>query len=195
GWAGIERASWLVLGLTTVQVGGLVAVIAFGADHVGDVDLLSGHGIGGVTTGAALVFFAFIGFDEVITLSEETVDPRRTIPRALMLALGISAVVYAGASIAAVSVLGVEGLASSPRPLTDVVAHVLGGPAEKVMATVALLTTTNTCLLCVTAGSRILYGMAASGSLPEVVARVNGRRAPVVAITATAVVAAAFALI
>ena len=195
GWAGIRRASWLVLALTAVQMGGLLVVIAIGVDHVGDVDLFSGHGIGGVTSGAALVFFAFIGFDEVITLSEETVDPTRTIPRALVLALGISALLYAGTAVAAVSVLSVDALASSSRPLTDVVAHALGGSAEKGMAVVALLTTLNTTLLAVTAASRILYGMAESGSLPAVVAHLNRRRAPSVSILGVAVAAAGFVAI
>ena len=195
GWAGIRRASWLVLALTAVQMGGLLVVIAIGVEHVGRADLLSGHGIGGVTTGAALVFFAFIGFDEVITLSEETVDPTRTIPRALVLALGLSALLYAGTAIAAVSVLSVDALAASPRPLTDVAAHALGGSAERVMAVVALLTTLNTTLLAVTAASRILYGMARSGSLPPVVGRLNRRRAPGVSIATVVMVAAAFVAI
>ena len=62
----------------------------------------------------ALVFFAFIGFDEVITLAEETRDPTRTVPRALLLALGVSTVLYVAVAIAAVSVLGAGALAASP---------------------------------------------------------------------------------
>jgi amino acid transporter len=58
--------------------------------HEPDVNLLTGPGFGGVLSGATLVFFAFIGFDEVITLAEETHDPTRTVPRAMLLALGIS---------------------------------------------------------------------------------------------------------
>ncbi len=195
GWTGIRRASWLVLALTAVQMGGLLVVIAIGVDHIGQVDLLSGNGVGGVASGAALVFFAFIGFDEVITLSEETVDPTRTIPRALVLALGLSALLYAGTAIAAVSVLSVDPLASSSRPLTDVVAHAMGGSAERSMAVVALLTTTNTTLLAVTAASRILYGMAESRSLPAVMARLNRRRAPGVSIVMVVLVAAGFVAI
>src|SRR4029077_1428519 len=116
----------LTVGLSAVQVGGLVLVIAIGVPHVGDVDLVTGPGVAGVLGASALVFFAFIGFDEVITLAEETRDPTRTIPRALLLALGISTVLYIGVAIAAVSVIGTEALASSERPLADVLDHVLG---------------------------------------------------------------------
>src|SRR4030095_11339750 len=83
----------LAAGLSAVQVGGLVLVIAIGLPHVGDVDLLTGPGVGGVLTAAALVFFAFIGFDEVITLAEETRDPTRPVPRVPVLPiLGLASV-------------------------------------------------------------------------------------------------------
>src|SRR4030095_6508777 len=79
--------------LSAVQVGGLLRCVAIGFPHVGDVDLLTGPGVGGVLTAAALVFFAFIGFDEVITLAEETRDPTRTVPRVPVLPiLGLASV-------------------------------------------------------------------------------------------------------
>ncbi len=73
-------------------------VATIGLPHVGDVDFFSGSSLGGVLAGAALVFFAFIGFDEVITLAEETRDPTRTVPRALLLALGLSTALYVTAA-------------------------------------------------------------------------------------------------
>jgi basic amino acid/polyamine antiporter, APA family len=68
---GIKQSVRVTVVLSAVQVGGLVIVIVIGAPHVGDVRLLTGPGVGGVLSGAALVFFAFIGFDEVITLAED----------------------------------------------------------------------------------------------------------------------------
>jgi APA family basic amino acid/polyamine antiporter len=160
------------------------------------VDLLAGHGAGAVLGAAALVFFAFIGFDEVITLAEETRDPTRTVPRALLLALGLSTALYVGVAVAAVSVLGSEALGASPRPLADVMAHDLGGASAGLVAAIALISTTNTTLLAVTAASRVMYGMAARGALPARLARVHPRRrTPVHAIVMVAAVAAAFALV
>jgi APA family basic amino acid/polyamine antiporter len=169
---GIALAGRLVVALSLLQVGGLVAVIAIGLPHLGAVDLRRGPGPGGVLAGAALVFFAFIGFDEVTTLAEETRDPTTTIPRALLLALGLSTALYVGVALAAVSVLGPEALAASPRPLADVFAHVLSADAGRVVAAIALVTTTNTTLLCLTAASRVLYRMAADGVLPTPLAHV-----------------------
>ncbi len=196
-WSGIRRSSRVTVALSVVQVGGLIYVIAIGAPHLGRVDLLSGAGTGagGVVGAAALVFFAFIGFDEVITLAEETHDPTRTVPRALLLSLGISTVLYVGVAIAAVSVLGSSKLGASARPLADVLDHTLGGRGAAVLAVVALIATTNTTLLCVTAASRLQFGMARSGALPAPLGRLGRRRAPLTAITVAVVVAAGFVLV
>jgi APA family basic amino acid/polyamine antiporter len=192
---GVKHSARLTVALSAVQVGGLVLVIAIGLPHVGDVDLLSGHGVGGVLGAAALVFFAFIGFDEVITLAEETRDPTRTVPRALLLALGLSTGLYIAVAVAAVSVLGADTLAASPRPLADVMAHVLGDRGATAVAAIAVLTTTNTTLLVVTAASRVMYGMAKAGAMPRSFAFVHQRRrTPIRAIVAVALVAGTFAL-
>ena len=191
---GIKQSARLTVGLSAVQVGGLLFVAAIGFPHVGDVDLFSGSGFGGVLAAAALVFFAFIGFDEVITLAEETRDPSRTVPRALLLALGLSTALYVAVAIAAVSVLGAGPLAASPRPLADVMAHVLGDRGATVVAAIAVLTTTNTTLLALTAASRVMYGMAKAGAMPQPFRMVHpGRQTPIRAIVAVTGIAIAFA--
>jgi len=193
---GIKQSARLTVGLSAVQVAGLVLLAAIGLPHVGDVDLFSGRGLGGVLSAAALVFFAFIGFDEVITLAEETRDPSRTVPRALLLALGLSTALYVAVAIGAVSVLGADALAASPRPLADVMAHVLGDRGATLVAAIAVLTTTNTTLLALTAASRVTYGMAKAGAMPQPFAIVHpGRQTPIRAIAAVGGIATAFAAV
>ncbi len=190
---GIKQSARLTMGLSAVQVGGLVLVIGIGLPHMGEVDLFTGPGVPSVLGAAALVFFAFIGFDEVITLAEETRDPTRTVPRALLLALGLSTILYIAVAIAAVSVLGADALAASPRPLADVIAHVLGHRGATVVAAIAIITTTNTTLLATTAASRVIYGMAKAGAMPHALARVHPKRGtPTRAIIVAVLVAAAF---
>ena len=92
------------------------------------------------------------------------------------MALGLSATLYVAVAIAAVSVLGAAALAASPRPLADVMAHVLGRRGATVVAAIAVVTTTNTTLLALTAASRVLYGMARAGAMPRRFARVHARR-------------------
>jgi APA family basic amino acid/polyamine antiporter len=194
--SGISRSARLTLALCALQVGGLLVVIVIGVSHIGSESLVSDMELGGIVSGAALVFFAFIGFDEVITLAEETRDPTRVIPRALLAALAISAALYVAVAVAAISVIGADALAGSHRPLADVMAHVLGGEAEAAVAVVALVTTTNTSLLALTAASRLAYGMADSGALPPRLAVVSRRtRAPGAAIVAVSLGAMGFALV
>ncbi len=190
--AGIEQSARLTVVLSTVQVAGLLAIVAIGIPHIGDENLVSGVSTAGVLTASALVFFAFVGFDEVITLAEETTDPARTVPRALLAALGISTVLYVGVAIAGVSVLGPTALASSPQPLADVMGEAIGSRSAGVVAVVAMMATTNTTLLAVTASSRLQYGMADTGALPAIFGRISRRQAPWVAVLLSVVVAAGF---
>lgn len=193
---GIQRSIWLTVVLALVQIGGLLFVIALGVEHVGDRSLLQGATVGGILSGAALVFFAFIGFDEVVTLSEETRDAHRAIPRALLTSLAIATALYVMVAISAVSIIGAGPLAESDTPLAAVIDDDLGGSAPDIVAAIAIAATTNTTLLALTAASRNLYGMARSGSLPAQLA-VLGRRtqAPWLAALVGLVIAAVFAVL
>lgn len=193
--AGVHRSIWLSAVLVALQVIGLLVVIGAGAPHIGDYSLASDTSLSGVLSGAALVFFAFIGFDEVVTLSEETHDPARTVPLALALGLGISTLLYVAVGISAVSAVGVEALAASDRPLSLVLERDLGVRGGDVIAVIALAATTNTTLLLLTTSTRLLFAMSRSGALPLYLSRVSKLgRAPWLAAVATFAVAAPFAL-
>lgn len=193
---GIQRSIWLTVGLVTLQVGGLVVVIVAGAPHIGDVSLVEGATVSGVMGAAALVFFAFIGFDEIVTLSEETHDAAHTIPRVLLTALAVSTSLYVLVAIASVSVIGATAIAESDTPLSLVIGHNWGDQAEDIVAFIALASTTNTTLLVLTAASRLLYGMSRGGSLPGVLSTVTPvTRAPYVGAVLAGGVAIAFTLV
>lgn len=195
GASGMRHSGRVILALSAVQVGGLLAVIIFSVPFIGDQDLSASHGGQGIVGAAALVFFAFIGFDEVITLAEETQNPTRTVPRALLAALGISAALYAATAVAAVSVLGADALAASDRPLADVVDAAVGSGGATGIAIAALISTTNTTLLCLTAASRLTFGMARSRALPGTFAHVTQRsRVPVRALVVATLLAGLCAL-
>jgi APA family basic amino acid/polyamine antiporter len=144
---------------------------------------------------AALVFFAFIGFDEVVTLSEETRDPSRTVPRALLLSLGISTLLYVMVGVAAVSAVGAEALGASDQPLGLVIEQSIGARAGDVVALIALSSTTNTTLLVLTAATRMIFSMARGGALPPVFATLTPRsRSPWLGALAACAVAIPFAM-
>lgn len=189
---GVKESVRLGVALSVVEVGGLVFIIFVGAPSIGDVGLLEGATAGGVLSGAALVFFAYIGFEEVTTLAEETRNPSKTIPRALLLALGISTVVYTLAAVAAVSAIGPAELAAAERPLAEVARTVFSG-AGGTLAVVAMVATASTALLALNSTSRILFGMARGGVLPHAAAAVNARTGvPLRAIMISGAVALAF---
>jgi APA family basic amino acid/polyamine antiporter len=192
--SGVERSIWLSVLLAGLQIGGLILVIVAGAPHIGDRPVLEGATISGVVSGAALVFFAFIGFDDIATLSEETRDAATVIPRALILTLAISASLYVLVGLSAISVVDASVLAESETPLSLVVEHNWGTNGADIVAVIALASTMNTTLLVLTAAARLLYAMGRSGALPALFARIGARgHAPYVGALVTFVIAAAFA--
>jgi APA family basic amino acid/polyamine antiporter len=181
--------------LTFVEAGGLVFIIVIGLPHLGDVDLLSTKdGAAGVFAGGALVMFAFIGFEQIATLGEETRDAPRVIPRAILLAIAITSALYILVAITAISTIGWEALSSTEAPLAAVAEEVLGDSASDVIAVVAIFSTANTILLMLVAASRLIYGMASTEALPRFLAWVHpGVQTPARAILVCLVVSVGFA--
>lgn len=192
--AGMQHVRWLVILFSCIQVGGLIGIVIVGAHHIGDVSLTSGNGFSGILSGASIIFFAYIGFDEVITLAEETKDPHRTVPRALMLALCISTLLYVLVAIVAVSVLGASTLATSIHPLTDVMRESIGGASVKVVGLVALATTANTTLIASAAAARMVYSMGDSGVISPHWGKVHKKQTPRIATCAVIGVSGALSL-
>jgi APA family basic amino acid/polyamine antiporter len=175
---GIKQSARLAITFTAIEASGLVIIIILGIPYLGRVNLLemSPMGFSGIFQASALIFFAFMGFEEMVKLSEETKDPEKNIPRGLMLAISASIVLYITVALSAVSVLGWERLSQSSAPFADIAYSALGANASTIISIIALFATTNTVLLMLLASSRIIYGMAQSGSLPQILANVHPQR-------------------
>jgi APA family basic amino acid/polyamine antiporter len=193
---GVEETVKVMIVGTLVEVGGLVLVIAVGVPDLPDAPLTTfDHGASGVLSGAALVMFAYIGFNEIATLAEEAENPTRNIPLAMVLSIAITTVLYILVAISALAVLGAEALAASEAPLADVARDVLGDRASDAVAIIALFSTANTMLLLLVAASRMIYGMARTDALPRFLAWVYPRRqTPMRAIVISMLLASAFAM-
>jgi APA family basic amino acid/polyamine antiporter len=174
---GVRETILLTVLMTLLEASGLVVILTLGADTVGSRPLLEmPHGVTGLMTGGALVFFAFEGFEQIATLSEETRDPTRNIPRAILLAIAGSAVLYVLVSITAVSAVPWEQLARSSSPLAEV-AETAGGPGyARLLSGIALFATFNTALMMLATAARRAYGMATRGMLPALFRVVGDRR-------------------
>jgi APA family basic amino acid/polyamine antiporter len=193
---GIRETVAVAITMTLVEVGGLLFVIAVGLPDIGNRSLLdSPQGLGGVLAGTALVFFAFEGFEQIATLSEETRNPVRSIPVAIVASIAFTAVVYVLVAIVAVSVLAWPSLAGTDAPLADVVAAAAGDRAGGTLSTIALFATANTALMLLAAPARLIYGMARRELVPALLGRVSSRRgSPWVAGTIVTGAALLFAL-
>ncbi|RFA11560.1 transporter [Subtercola boreus] len=134
------------------------------------------HGWYGILQSGGLLFFAFAGYARIATMGEEVKDPARTIPRAILIALAATFVVYGVLAMTVLTVLGPERLAASTAPLSDVV--VAGGwswaaPLVRVGAAAAALGA----LLALIAGiGRTSLAMARNNDLPRWLAAVHPRR-------------------
>ncbi len=175
-FTGIKQSARVAIVFTLVEAAGLFFVIIIGVPYLGSVNYLEmPFGISGVFQASALIFFAFIGFEDMVKLSEEAKDPEKNIPRALILAISASIILYILVALCATSVLGWEKLSASAAPFSDIAHAALGPNASLVISVMALFATTNTVLLMLLAASRIIFGMAESSSLPQILSCVHPR--------------------
>ncbi|MFI6645226.1 amino acid permease [Streptomyces sp. NPDC050504] len=171
----------------------LFCAIAFTAFEDGNLAPFAVHGIGGVTSGASLAFFSYIGFDAITTAGEEVKDPRRNIPVAIMICIGVVTLLYCAVALAAIGALGADDVADKPAALSLIVNQVtdstVGGGVIAFGAVVAIASV----VLAVMYGqTRILMSMSRDGLIPRVFERVSPKTATPVA--NTWIVAAVFAV-
>lgn len=201
---GISESTRANVVATVVEVGGLVLVVVLGAWIIlrGDADLgrltdlgTSGHGpAAAVLSGAVLAYYSFVGFETSVNVAEETLDPRRSYPRALFGALITAGAVYVLVGIAAAAAVPTETLTESSGPLLEVV-RTAGGVPTRLFSVIALVAVANGALLTGIMSSRLAYGMARDGLLPRFLTRVlPGRRTPVAAILTTTLLSLLLAL-
>ncbi|POX38055.1 amino acid permease [Streptomyces sp. Ru73] len=178
-YLGVQKSAWLTRGIVAAVLAVLAAVVVacLGSGTAGAARLAIGADTtaGGVLQAAGLLFFAFAGYARIATLGEEVRDPRRTIPRAIPLALGIALVAYAAVAVAVLAVLGPDRLAGAAAPLSEAVraAGVPGlAPVVRAGAAVAALGSLLALLLGV---SRTTLAMARDRHLPHVLAAVHPR--------------------
>jgi basic amino acid/polyamine antiporter, APA family len=198
---GILESVVLASLFTLVEVGGLVTIIAAGfhaglpiASTIADVPPLDATVLSGIGFGSLLAFFAFIGFEDLANVVEEAKVPHRDLPRAMILTLAISTILYVLVAAVAVSAGPLERLASSSAPLSLVFREVAGVSPATISA-IAIVSTLNTILAQMTMAARVVYGIAREGELPAVFARVHRRTGtPLIATACIAVAVIPLAL-
>jgi APA family basic amino acid/polyamine antiporter len=178
-YAGIGHAIAIAAVLTVIEAAGLALVIAVGIPSWPQLDFsVTADATAGIFGAAALIFFAYLGFDELGNLAEEMRAPERDLPRALFIALGATTLIYVAVALSATAVVPAVALGESAAPLALVVRRVLGRGADLALTLMALAATANTVLLLLLAAARSVYGMAEAGVLPRRLARLTRTEVP-----------------
>lgn len=189
---GITESVVINMLMTFVEVAGLVIIVIIGIWYIaqGDADFgrltqfeSEANPIFAIVAGVALAFFAMTGFENTANLAEETIEPERNFPRALIGGMVAAGVIYVLVAISASLVVKSTVLAESETALIEVVkAGVLPISVTiltTVFAVIACIAITNTTLVAVVTQPRILYGMAREDVVPGVFAKIHAtRRSP-----------------
>lgn len=202
---GIRESIWANLVCTFIEAGGLLLVILVGARFWGAADLFDiptpaqGAATGLVplliVQGAALTFFAFVGFEDTINVGEEVKNPRRTLPVGIIVAMGLTALLYVGVAITAVSAIPWRELAEAKAPLAAVMDKSAPWLPGWTFVVITVFAVANSALVNYVTASRLLYGMARDGRLPGPLSKVHAkRRTPHVAIGVLLAIVAALVL-
>lgn len=165
---GIKESAVLAAVFTLIEIIGLLLIIwvgrnAFTQAAVSDVLRIDPIlGTGGVIAGAFLAFYAFIGFEDMVNVSEEVKNPRKTMPLAILFSLLISTVLYIIVVIVAVTIVSPQDLSTSSAPLALVYERT-GAQGAIVLTSIGLLAAVNGIVVQIIMGSRVLYGLAKQG--------------------------------
>jgi len=174
-WFGIEvsaRTQLVIAGvLATVMV--VVIVLSLPYARADNLTPFAPHGVAGVGKAAAMLVWAFVGWEIVASLSARYHSPGRDIPRAAAGALAVVTVLYVGIAFCTVAVLGAD---PGRAPLSDLLATAVGEEARPVMAVVAVLLTVATINTYFAGAAEMGASLARDGSLPAGLAVRSGPR-------------------
>jgi basic amino acid/polyamine antiporter, APA family len=186
---GIKEAAWANNLLVVLKILALLIFIGVGAlsiFHSGDYTNyrpLFPKGFSGVMAGAAVIFFAFIGFNTIAIMAEEIKDPEKNVPKAILSAFAICTLIYIGVAIVAVGLVNWQLLGTSTAPLEFALKTATSNVLIiQFIAISALFATTSVIMSSIMGGSRALFAMSRQGVLPNALSRISRQNVPALTI-------------
>ena len=135
----------------------------------------------GIFLGAFIAFYAFIGFEDMVNVAEEVIEPEKTLPVSIIIALVMTTLFYVLVSFASVLTLSIDQLANHPAPFALIIKENSQMPVS-IISSISLIAILNGALVQIVMGSRVLYGMAKQGVAPGFFKIVNHKtKTPVIA--------------
>ena len=202
GWGIAESVSLAAL-VTLIEIGGLLVIVWLGLEQstnpliswIAHLPEQNWNNLGLIFAGATLAFYAFIGFEDMVNVAEEVRDVKTTMPRAIILTLVISTLIYLLLMMVAVLTVSPSELAKSDAPL-PLVYRQLTGEDSTLISVIGLFAIINGALIQIIMAARVLYGQATMGQLPKVLAHINVRtQTPLIATALVTSLVLALALI
>jgi APA family basic amino acid/polyamine antiporter len=142
---------------------------------------------------AAIIFFAFYGFDAIATAAEEAKNPARDLAIGIVGSMIVCVLIYMAVAVAAIGAVAYTGFANSPEPLALILREINRPWAARVLGASAVIALPTVILAFFYGQSRIFFSVARDGLLPATLARVSRRGTPVRITVFTAIVTSAFA--
>lgn len=199
---GIAESVWAAAVVTVIEVGGLLYMLTITGGNLADLparlpELLPPFETvawQGILLGTFLAFYAFIGFEDMVNVAEEVKDPRRNLPRAIILSLVIVTLLYMLVALVAVLTLPLAELSATTAPFALLYTHVTG-ESPVLIGVVSLVAVVNGALIQIIMASRVLYGMSHEGWIPRAFCQVHARtRTPLLATALVTVLVTTLAL-
>jgi amino acid transporter len=178
--SGVVESLAMAAIFTVVEVVGLLIVSYVGLTGPQSVEwvttpaLAAQGGFSGLAFAGILAFFAFIGFEDLVNMAEETRNPERTMPRAIYWSLGITTVLYIMVTFAAVRTVGIDALGQSRQPLA-LVYEVATQKSAAFLAVIAVAAATNGVLAQIILAARVLFGLGENAAWLSVFTHAHAR--------------------
>ena len=186
---GIKTSTRTNIIFTLIEASGLIIIIIlsfFGQQEPNYFSLPSGESFLVMFSAVALIFFAYIGFEDIANIAEEVKEPHKNVPKAIIYSIIITTILYCFVAIAVVKILPFDQIGTSEAPLKDVATEILGPGGGIIMSSIALFATANTVLIMLIVTSRMMYGMARDKALPKGLSKISPKhRTPIVAVLLT----------
>lgn len=182
---GIKEASGANNALVFLKVSALIVFIIVGSFYLFNNGNFSNYqpffpnGIKGMLSGAAIIFFAFIGFNTVTMVAEEVKEPQKNVPKAVLFAFAVCTLLYIGVSLVAVGLLNWQILGTSTAPVESALTVATSNFwILEFVAISAIFATTSVILSSIIGGSRALFSMARQNVIPNIFSRISSGGIP-----------------
>ncbi len=186
---GIKTSTRTNIIFTLIEASGLIIIIIlgfFGDKGPNYFALPPGSSFIVIFSAVALVFFAYIGFEDIANIAEEVKEPHKNLPKAIIYSIIITTILYCLVAISIVNILDYPTIAASEAPLKDVADAILGPFGGLLLSIIALFATANTVLIMMIVTSRMMYGMARDKALPKGLKKISPKyRTPIISVLLT----------